>query len=207
MIAVGPSGAVTGLRSAGEAQPPPDAARDAPSTVSGTAGDAAAATSAETNQAVDPALQTTATDAAPKDESNEQASAARGFVEPARADAQMLIKAEPNEETAAGPPPTFELSILEKTRAFGSEATASAELPVSEAQRPDTADGETLPLPQAEAAKPVAGEPASVDRAEAAPQGNPAPASEAPEPSQSDVQIDPTPRGAPPQEAVPGETA
>ncbi|MDJ1007361.1 MAG: hypothetical protein QNJ13_05995 [Paracoccaceae bacterium] len=198
MTPLGPAGATAPLRPSGDAQPPPDAAANVPSAVSGSVGNAAAAADAETNVAVDPLAQSAAAVPPPKDETNEAASLSRSVVEPARADAEMLLAAALDEDTLAGPPPTFDLSILEKTRALGSEAPSPAP------------EGSAPPAPQPRQATEA---PPAEPAVEAAPVEIAAPAPTPPEPqasaepAEATVRPDPTPRGAPDRELVPGETA
>ncbi len=138
MIASGPGGPLPPIRSGGEV-PAATNARLVAGAVSGAQGNAIASVRTETAAAIDPARQTAAVVALPGDETNERARAARGLVEPSRAAASMLTGEAPTESTPAGPPPTFEVSILEKAR-----AVASAAPPVAppDAPRPPK-DGET----------------------------------------------------------------
>src|SRR6056297_3299252 len=121
MIASGPGGPLPPIRSGGEV-PAATNARLVAGAVSGAQGNAIASVRTETAAAIDPARQTAAVVALPGDETNERARAARGLVEPSRAAASMLTGEAPTESTPAGPPPTFEVSILEKARAVASAA-------------------------------------------------------------------------------------
>lgn len=143
MIASGPGGPLPPIRPGGEV-PVAANARLVAGAVSGTQGVAIASVRTETAAAIDPARQTAAAVALPGDETNERARAARGLVEPSRAAASMLTGEAPTESTPAGPPPAFEVSILEKTR-----AVASASPPVVPPDSPEPRKGgetsETFP--------------------------------------------------------------
>lgn len=117
MIASGPGGSLPSARPVAEAQGQTNAARAAPPPVSGAPGEVGPALGVVTLRAVDPANQGATTAALPREETAERASLRRGLVEPARYAPTMLAGEAPTEATPAGPPPTFDLSILEKTRA------------------------------------------------------------------------------------------
>jgi len=163
MIASGPGGSLPSLRPAAEVQGQTSATRAAPPSVSGAPGEVRPAVGAETARAVDPARQTSVTSALPRDETNERANLRRGLVEPARYAPAMLAGETPTEATPAGPPPTFDLSILEKTR-----AVARAAPPVI--PPPPERSSEAVPVkarPEADARAPGARE-AGETRAEGA---------------------------------------
>ena len=122
MIASGPGGSLPSARPVADAQGQSGATRAIPSPASAAPGELRPALGAETLRAIDPARQTSATSTLPRDETNERANLRRDLVEPARYAPAMLASETPTEATPAGPPPTFDLSILEKTRAVARAA-------------------------------------------------------------------------------------
>lgn len=186
MITSGPGGPFPPIRPAGEVTPPTNSnAAKAPAALSGTQDDSQGSVRPATVQAVDPAAQSAASEALPQNETNARARAAKGLVEPARPAARMFAGETPSEATPAGPPPTFDLSILEKTRALDSLPPPMAAPPPDDAGARPTAASAEVPRD------------ATADTAQTPP----------PDPEPQDTRPDPTLRGAPMKPEVPGETA
>ena len=124
MISTGPGGVLPPIRTGSECPSARDPDKSAPSTVAGITGEVRRTVRAETAEPVDPTFPGRAATGLPREESNERASVARGLVEPVRPDPAMFAGEKPTEKTPAGPPPTFDISILEKTRAVAAAAPA-----------------------------------------------------------------------------------
>lgn len=118
MIPSGPTAASMPVRPGTDLQQGPQA-QPAPSGTSATTGDDRSAVKAETAQVVDPARQSADTLALPQNETNEEAR----LVEPSRLSSETLAQqaVTPDVSTPAGPPPTFDWSVLEKARALAAE--------------------------------------------------------------------------------------
>lgn len=203
MISTGPGGVLPPVRPGGEGPSVGEPDRSAPGTVSGTTGEGRRAVRAETAEAVEPTPSGRAATGLPREESNERASAARGLVEPARPDPVMFAGERPTEETPAGPPPTFDISILEKARAVAAAPPA----PPPPGPAPDSERSESA----GEGRRPE--ERMDRDAAENAPASqNDFPGSRPAEDRSGEAtkdaaRPDPTLRGAPAKPEVPGETA
>lgn len=138
MIPPGPTTGALPVRPGADLQQGQNA-QPSPTPPSGTSGDERSAAKAETAQMVDPARQTADARSLRENESNEEAR----LVEPSRLAAQTLAAtAAPDAETPAGPPPSFDWTMLEKARALAESgpppqlsSTANPQTPAS-----DTAD-------------------------------------------------------------------
>ena len=121
MIPSGPTATSVPVRPGADLQQGPQA-QPAPAGTSATTGDDRSAVKAETAQAVDPARQSADTRALPQNETNEEAR----LVEPSRLSSETLAQpaVKPDAATPAGPPPTFDWSVLEKARALAAEGPA-----------------------------------------------------------------------------------
>ncbi len=120
--------------------------------LSASRGEDAAALPPETAVAVDPPKQGGATDGLPQDQSNE---AAR-LTEPSRLAPEVLARQPdiPDAKTPAGPPPTFDWSMLEKARALATSAPAPEASEPPPQTAPALTPSEATPEPQV-AAPPV----------------------------------------------------
>lgn len=121
MIPSGPTATSMPVRPGADLQQGPQS-QPAPTGTSATSGDERSAVRAETTQMVDPARQSADTRALPQNASNEEAR----LVEPSRLSSETLAQqaVTPDAATPAGPPPTFDWSVLEKTRALAAEGSA-----------------------------------------------------------------------------------
>lgn len=199
MISTGPRGILPAMRAGSEGVGAADPAKSVPGAVSGARGEASSrAAPAETARAVDPVSQGRKAAGLPRDESNERASEARGLIEPDRPDPAMFAAEAPTEATPAGPPPTFDVSILEKARAV------AAATPLPPAVQKEAAPEADNPAWDTSLERAMVGEPAqatSVPRSDRDNQRSPDDRAEIA------TWTDPTPRGAPTKPEVPGETA
>ena len=203
MISTGPGGVLPPVRNGGDGPSVGEPDRSTPGAVSGIIGEWRRAARAETAEAVDPTSPGRAATGLPREESNERASAARGLVEPARPDPAMFAGEKPTEESPAGPPPTFDISILEKARAVAAAAPAPPPPgPAPDSERPDSA-GEDLR--SNERTERGASEDTTASRRDLP--GSPPAADRSTELATDAPRPDPTPRGAPAKPQVPGETA
>lgn len=198
MISTGPTANALPVRSGADLQTAGQAQPVAAAT-SGTKGDAQSAVAAETTKAVDPAQQSADAQALPQNQSNDEAR----FVEPSRASAESLTRqAEaPDAKTPAGPPPTFDWSVLEKARALAATGTPQ------EAPKPAP---DAAPSPEADAATAQPQPSQTPQTAEATPEAAPEPAPQtaeatppAPEPAQT-AEADSAPAATATRPAVEG---
>ncbi|MEO1239416.1 MAG: hypothetical protein AAFW64_07110 [Pseudomonadota bacterium] len=135
MIPSGPTAVSMPVRPGADLQQGPQT-QTAPTATSATEGDDRSAVAAETAQVVDPARQGADTRALPQNQTNDEAR----LVEPSRLASETLAQqtVAPDEKTPAGPPPTFDWSVLEKARALAASGAQEAPKPAPEAA--DTAE-------------------------------------------------------------------
>lgn len=195
MIPSGPTATTMPVRSGTDLQANGQTA-PGPAATSGTNGDTKSATKAETVQAVDPAQQGADTQGLPQNQSNEEAR----FVEPSRLSAESLTRQAdaPDAKTPAGPPPTFDWSVLEKARALAASGTQETPEPRPEPEPAPEVESAEAPAPQ------TSGPQADAPRAEMQtpePQKDaPADSDPVPTPTASKPAVDsPTPPGVEPE--------
>ncbi|MEL7105132.1 MAG: hypothetical protein AAGM21_04375 [Pseudomonadota bacterium] len=123
-----------------------------PTATSGTKGDDRSAVKADTAQIVDPARQSADTRALPQNERNEEAR----LVEPSRLASETLAQqaVTPDAATPAGPPPTFDWSVLEKARALAADGPAPDPKPTPEPVPEPALEPQTTSAPEGDTQTP-----------------------------------------------------
>ena len=136
MITSGPSALPLPVRSGTDLQPAGQT-QPAPAAVSGAEGEQKGVTRVETVEAVEAPRQTADPRALPQNDTNARAP----LVEPSRASAESLTRQAdtPDAKTPAGPPPTFDWSVLEKARALANSVPSN--------------EPEPAPLPETQSAE------------------------------------------------------